>query len=139
MPPRAYIEAQLARSAHSDDAQAPAAMGPSHASASPNAYGGNPIRTEATEIRFRSGAIAPDGPDATAGAISPDGPDAAAATAPSPSDAPGTLQPKELVGFNDHGLGLSLVARIVAAHGGTTSFSGAVGGGFRVTMEFPLV
>lgn len=50
-----------------------------------------------------------------------------------------SLKPKEFVGFNAHGLGLSLVARIVAAHRGSVSFRASAQGGFSVTMRFPTL
>lgn len=49
-----------------------------------------------------------------------------------------SLAPRDLTGFNDHGLGLSLVTRIALAHGGSVSFEGAPGEGFSVTMHLPL-
>lgn len=55
------------------------------------------------------------------------------ATASQPS-----LQPKTLSGFNDHGLGLSLVTRIVLAHGGTIEFAPTAQDGFSATMHLPL-
>lgn len=48
-----------------------------------------------------------------------------------------TLVPKDLVGFNEHGLGLSLVARIAAAHGGRVVFSGEARG-FQALMLLPI-
>lgn len=48
-----------------------------------------------------------------------------------------TLEPKDLAGMNEHGLGLSLVARIAAAHGGRVEFSRTGDGGFRATLVFP--
>lgn len=49
-----------------------------------------------------------------------------------------TLAPKDLVGLNEHGLGLSLVARIAAAHGGHVEFSSGPEGGFVATIAIPL-
>lgn len=49
-----------------------------------------------------------------------------------------TLSRAELTSLNEHGLGLSLVARIAAAHGGAVEFSGAPNEGFTATMTFPL-
>ncbi len=49
-----------------------------------------------------------------------------------------TLAPKDLVGLNEHGLGLSLVARIAAAHGGRVEFSSGPEGGFVATIAIPL-
>ena len=54
------------------------------------------------------------------------------------AEMPPSLRPKELAGFNDHGLGLSLVARIVIAHGGRIDFSTSDPAGFETTMRFPL-
>lgn len=54
------------------------------------------------------------------------------------SDASASLQPKELASFNEHGLGLSLVARIVIAHGGRIDFSTSEHAGFQTTMRFPI-
>lgn len=54
------------------------------------------------------------------------------------AEAPPSLRPKELAGFNEHGLGLSLVARIVIAHGGRIDFSTGDPTGFETTMRFPL-
>lgn len=59
-----------------------------------------------------------------------------AETASADESAP-SLARTELSGFNDHGLGLSLVARIVAAHGGSVEFSGGSNQGFGTTMAFP--
>lgn len=60
---------------------------------------------------------------------------AAAAEAREPKEA--SLAPKDLVGMNEHGLGLSLVARIAAAHGGSVEFAGGVDDGFKATMLLP--
>lgn len=49
-----------------------------------------------------------------------------------------SLKRTELMSFNEHGLGLSLVARIAAAHGGSVLFSGARGDGFSATLLIPL-
>lgn len=49
-----------------------------------------------------------------------------------------TLSRTELGGFNEHGLGLSLVARIAAAHGGSVGFAGGPNEGFSATLTFPL-
>lgn len=49
-----------------------------------------------------------------------------------------TLEPKDLAGLNEHGLGLSLVARIAAAHGGQVEFSSEETGGFCAAITFPL-
>lgn len=54
------------------------------------------------------------------------------------SSAMPTLSRTELSGFNEHGLGLSLVARIMAAHGGSVEFGGNPHEGFSVIMTFPL-
>ncbi len=53
-------------------------------------------------------------------------------------DAPPTLARTELGGFNEHGLGLSLVARIAIAHGGTVEFDGGPHAGFSATIALPL-
>lgn len=49
-----------------------------------------------------------------------------------------TLTRTELGGFNEHGLGLSLVARIAAAHGGSVAFAGGPSEGFSATITLPL-
>ena len=54
------------------------------------------------------------------------------------ADVSPSLRPKELASFNEHGLGLSLVARIVIAHGGRIDFSTGNPAGFETTMRFPL-
>lgn len=48
-----------------------------------------------------------------------------------------SLAPKDLVGLNEHGLGLSLVARIAVAHGGRVVFSGEKRG-FQAVMLLPI-
>ena len=57
---------------------------------------------------------------------------------PISADVSPSLRPKELASFNEHGLGLSLVARIVIAHGGRIDFSTGNPAGFETTMRFPL-
>lgn len=49
-----------------------------------------------------------------------------------------SLAPKDLIGINEHGLGLSLVARIAAAHGGRVEFDGAEGEGFSAIMVLSI-
>lgn len=49
-----------------------------------------------------------------------------------------SLTPKDLVGINEHGLGLSLVARIAAAHGGHVEFAESESGGFSALMALPI-
>ena len=58
--------------------------------------------------------------------------------AASPCGEEPSLAPKDLVGLNEHGLGLSLVARIAAAHGGRVEFSSGPEGGFVATIAIPL-
>ena len=53
------------------------------------------------------------------------------------NDGAAMLAPKDLVGFNEHGLGLSLVARIAAAHGGRVEFSSGPDGGFVAAIRLP--
>ncbi len=65
-------------------------------------------------------------------------PDAAqAATEDESSHDRPLLEPKDLIGLNEHGLGLSLVARIAAAHEGRVEFSSGRQGGFVATMTLP--
>ena len=65
-------------------------------------------------------------------------PDAAqAATESEPPLDRSLLEPKDLIGLNEHGLGLSLVARIAAAHEGHVEFSSERQGGFVATMTLP--
>lgn len=55
-----------------------------------------------------------------------------------PAKPEASLRRTELANLNEHGLGLSLVARIAIAHGGSASFAGAPNEGFSATLSFPL-
>ncbi|MDO4443445.1 MAG: HAMP domain-containing sensor histidine kinase [Slackia sp.] len=64
--------------------------------------------------------------------------DAATDEMPDRADDAPSLAPKDLVGINEHGLGLSLVARIAAAHGGHAEFDGDENEGFSAVMVLPI-